>query len=143
MERNARLFNCLGCHHRVTLCSGCDRGQVYCRSKCAQLARRATVRAAGRRYQATFKGRQKHAVRQKRYRQKKQKVTHQGSPVLPPNDVMQTVLVPENKPVISGHSEGITCHFCGEKCDPFVRVDFLVTPLTRSSFLTQAWSHGP
>ena len=40
------------------------------------MARRASLRAAGQRYQASFEGRWAHARRQERYRQK---VTHQGT----------------------------------------------------------------
>lgn len=50
---------------------------------CADQARRTAVRAAGCRYQASRRGRHAHAERQRRYRAKPKKVTHQGSPPWP------------------------------------------------------------
>jgi hypothetical protein len=54
--------------------SCCDRGQVYCTGECAKKARRQSMREAGRRYQASKKGRQAHAARQSRYREKKRRI---------------------------------------------------------------------
>ena len=41
------FFLCADCRNQVVVCSGCDRGQVYCAGDCARRARQATA-AAGR-----------------------------------------------------------------------------------------------
>jgi hypothetical protein len=67
----------LACGQVFFLCAGCDRGQRYCCRTCAADARRATLLAAGRRYQASHDGRRAHADRQRRYRERRgEKVTH-------------------------------------------------------------------
>jgi hypothetical protein len=63
----------------VVICSDCDRGRIYC-ADCAPHARRRSLRQAGRRYQASGRGRTKHAERSRRYRGRQNKVTHHGSP---------------------------------------------------------------
>ena len=76
---SARLFVCAGCRRQVLICSCCDRGQIYCAGNCAPYARRCSLRAAGRRYQTSRRGRLAHAVRARRYRARVKKVTHHGS----------------------------------------------------------------
>jgi hypothetical protein len=44
------------CGQVFFLCRRCDHGHRYCGSRCAGLARRASVRAAGDRYQASRDG---------------------------------------------------------------------------------------
>jgi len=78
MEAMGRLFLCARCRVQVLICSACDHGQVYCAGGCSQLSRRASVREAGQRYQRSRKGRFVHAERSRRYRQRRQNVTHQG-----------------------------------------------------------------
>jgi hypothetical protein len=68
------------CQQVFYLCRVCDRGDRYCSRPCAQRARRATLHAAGRRYQRSWRGRVHHAARQARYRAQRQNVTHQTSP---------------------------------------------------------------
>ena len=79
MEAMGRLFLCARCRVQVLICSACDHGQVYCAGGCSQLTRRASVREAGQRYQRSRKGRFVHAERSRRYRERRQNVTHQGS----------------------------------------------------------------
>ncbi len=81
----ARRFLCAvpGCRVPVLICSDCDRGHMYC-ADCAPHARRRSLRQAGRRYQASSRGRIKHAERSRRYRARhyrapQNKVTHHGS----------------------------------------------------------------
>jgi len=124
MESSARLYNCARCHCQVVICSHCDRGNIYCSKSCADLARRASLNAAGRRYQRTRCGRFKHAERQRRYRSRCRKVTHQGSPELPPNDPLTTRSEAPASVAIT-KDEGICCHFCGRPCSPFLRLGFL------------------
>jgi hypothetical protein len=86
MENTARLFNCARCHCQVVICSHCDRGNIYCGRRCAEHARKTSSRSAGKRYQRTYRGRIKHAERQRRYRALQNIVTHQRSASSPPND---------------------------------------------------------
>jgi len=53
----ARCFCACAAKLRFLICSHCDRGQIYCAQGCAQTARRDAQRAAGRRYQASRRGR--------------------------------------------------------------------------------------
>lgn len=68
------------CRQVFFLCRVCDRGDRYCSRPCAHRARRATLHAAGRRYQRSWRGRVHHAARQARYRSRGENVTHQTSP---------------------------------------------------------------
>jgi hypothetical protein len=78
VEGAARLFLCARCRVQVVICSCCDRGQIYCADGCAQEARHQAQRAAGRRYQASRRGRLAHAARSGRWRARQKNVTHQG-----------------------------------------------------------------
>ena len=79
---------------------------------------RTSLRAAGKRYQRTRRGRFKHAERQRRYRSRRKKVTHQGSPEPPTNDPLATR---SEAPLLLAiiEDEGIRCHFCGRLCSDF------------------------
>jgi len=67
---DARMFLCARCRCQGLICSRCDRGQQYCGAECSGLARRESMRAAGRRYQRSRRGRHCHAERQHRYRRR-------------------------------------------------------------------------
>ncbi len=129
METTARLFNCARCRRQVVLCSHCDRGNIYCSRGCARQARRESVNAARRRYQRSRRGRFSHAERQRRYRARQRKVTHQGSPsaarcdspAWTPNASAGPQSVTRSAPL----SEGIGCHRCGRRCSAFIRLRFL------------------
>ena len=136
MENTARLYNCVRCHRQVTICSHCDRGNIYCGTSCANLTRRESLKAAGRRYQGSRRGRFKHAERQHRYRSRSKKVTHQGSPEAPSSDPLSTrseapssVTDVEDIKGVEGvkgvGDEAIRCHFCGRLCSDSLRLDFL------------------
>ncbi|MHB1620521.1 MAG: hypothetical protein ACYCTY_11175 [Sulfuricella sp.] len=85
MEPPGRRYRCASCGAAVLICSYCDRGQRYCAGGCSRAARTRSQREAGRRHQATLRGRHAHAARQRRYRSRQvDKVTHQGSPPPPP-----------------------------------------------------------
>ena len=73
-----RFFLCARCRAQVLICSCCDCGNIYCERGCAEEARRTKQRAAGRRYQLSFRGRRNHAARERAYRARQKKVTHQG-----------------------------------------------------------------
>jgi hypothetical protein len=133
MENPARLFHCARCRAQVLICSRCDRGNLYCGPICAQQARRESLRAAGRRYQRSRRGRLCHAERQRRYRRRPHNVTHQGSAAASPHDS----LGPESR-TVRGHNGarppiGPRCHCCHRPCSGFVRLDFLHSPGPRRS----------
>ena len=88
-DASARLYLCARCRAQVLICSCCDRGNIYCERGCAAESRRTRQRASGQRYQRSLGGRRNHAARAKRYRARQNKVTHQGSPRPPPDDVMR------------------------------------------------------
>ncbi len=80
-----RIVTCArsACRQLFFLCSHCDRGHRYCGPDCRDIARRSCLREAGRRYQTTRSGRHAHAERQRRYRERQQKVTHQTDEEVP------------------------------------------------------------
>jgi len=146
MERSARFFSCARCKRQVTICNDCDHGNIYCSTTCSSSARKQSQRQAGQRYQASHKGKLKHAARQKLYklRQKNKKVTHLGSPDLPPNDLLPTE---PNEPMTTqevAQVEYNTCWFCKKTCSPFLRLGYLrhsvadISPRRSSS-----WPLGP
>ena len=126
---SGRLFLCAGCRHQVIVCSCCDRGQIYCVDGCARQARRRTVQQAGRRYQASHRGRRMHAARMGRWRARQQKVTHHGSPVPPAGDLLapaaMTILRDAAAPADQPRLSGPHCHWCGRSCLPLLRQGFL------------------
>lgn len=126
MENTARLYNCARCHRQVTICSYCDRGNIYCGERCANVARKESVREAGKRYQRTRRGCSKHAGRQRRYRSRGKKVTHQGSPEPPSNDPLVTRSETPASIAVT-EIEGIRCHLCGRLCSAFLRLEYLHT----------------
>lgn len=140
MENTARLYHCARCHRQVVICRYCDRGNIYCARGCAEAARKEGLRAAGRRYQRSRQGRLRHAERQRRYRARRQKVTHQGSLSSSSDDALFTG--PErpagNGSMGSGSASGICCHFCRRECAPFLRRNFLhrASPAARSGIFS-------
>lgn len=128
MREDYRFFVCPRCQAQVAICSHCDRGQLYCEQSCSQAARQESVRCAGQRYQASARGRRKHAARQARYRQRQQansqKVTHQGTqgPELEPRIVAKTYSRSHGgRTRIAASLEWVECSFCGSRCRPFAR----------------------
>jgi len=122
MESSGRHYLCARCRTAVIVCSRCDRGQRYCAGDCAQMARAHSLKAAGQRYQTSLRGRHTHAARQRVYRSRQTKVTHQGSPPQTSSDllpVIPTLRVEITSP-LPWH-----CHFCGRLQTQFVRNDFL------------------
>jgi len=128
MEPSARLFHCARCHDQVILCRACDRGHVYCRNGCAAAARRESLRRAGARYRGTRRGRRNNAERQRRFRARQQKVTHQGSaPVVTAAVLAVTDTQPQSpSSAVPGQRRGtLICHRCARPTSPFLRHDFL------------------
>jgi hypothetical protein len=126
---SGRLFLCAGCRGQAIICSCCDRGQIYCTRGCAVRARRRTLREAGRRYQASHRGRRRHAARMGRYRARREIVTHHGSPAPPTDDLLPATttaitsddLFPADRPKRSTPHG----HWCGRPCLPQLRQGFL------------------
>lgn len=144
MEISARLFHCARCQRQVMICSHCDHGQLYCGPQCSGAARKESLHAASHRYQSSKKGKHRHANRQRRYRTRLKKVTHQGSPQPPPHDVLPPERrKPERLPSLSSAPEDIRCHFCHRRCSRFVRLGFLHQCLPARPAVTAAWPCGP
>lgn len=127
--KDARIFNCGLCHSLVTICSCCDRGNIYCGEVCATQARSESSRLANKRYQNTYQGKLNHAARQKRYiarlKLAEQKVTHHS--IQPPYNILLRILiaVAMQKIVLLRKNGEICCNFCGKPCSAFVRQGFL------------------
>lgn len=122
MNKTPRLFNCHRCTNQVVICSHCDRGNIYCSKSCATQSRLENHRRSNQLYQRTFHGRQLHALRQKRYRQRHtEKVTDGCSVEIPPNDLLRQ---PKNEK--KSAPTGVThCSFCGAPVSAYFRNDFL------------------
>ncbi len=81
MRESLRFGVCAlaGCRQMYFLCTRCDRGQRYCTRPCSAAARKASLRRAGAKYQATPQGRSNHAARQQRHLAAvEEKMTHQA-----------------------------------------------------------------
>ena len=129
---DCRRFVCDRCRHAVYICSWCDRGQRYCSRSCSVLVRRQSVRAAGRRYQQTRRGRRLHARRQQSYRERRRKkVTHHGcrrplgSATVSSCVGKRAVKTPRDRSTAPRGSQELRCKRCGHRCEPIVRHDFL------------------
>ena len=139
MMNTARLYLCAHCHCQVMICSHCDHGNLYCFGSCSTIARKASLKAAGKRYQDTHRGRTKHAERQSRYRTRCKIVTHQGSFPPPVNALLTTH--PETPAVVAAVTdEEIRCYFCNRLCSDFLRLDFLHTS---SPYPVSDWNIKP
>ena len=124
----ARFFLCARCQAQVLICSHCDRGQIYCAEGCAQTRAARPKRAAGRRYQTSRRGRVNHASRARRYRRPQKNVTHQGSPPHRADDLLTAGPAAASERTVSGdfaRPPAQRCHWCGCRCPPFVRREFL------------------
>jgi hypothetical protein len=134
MRPSARLFHCARCHSQVILCRACDRGHVYCGKGCARAARRASQRRAGARYRRTHRGRLNNAERQRRFRARRQKVTHHRSVPQPLPAVLPDHAGCADRlafPARAHDPTAIHCRRCGREVDPFLRRDYLTTTVPR------------
>ena len=122
----ARFFLCGRCRAQVFICSQCDRGQIYCGAGCARQARRRSLRDAGRRYQDSRRGRLAHAERARRYRLRRNNVTHQGSPLDRRDDLLSEAPAATPREELSTDNRPRwQCHRCGRRCPELVRRNFL------------------
>lgn len=147
MDRTARLFNCVRCHAQVIICPECDRGQIYCGHECAQSVRRASLKAAGQRYQNTHRGRIKHAKRQQRYRERQRakikKVTHQGSLESTRHDVLFLPSIEKNELESMTVKKPLHCRFCKKPVSNFLRNGFLRHLSKMLAPMTKRLAQGP
>jgi hypothetical protein len=139
-EPSHRLYNCACCGQQVQICRGCDRGNVYCASRCAAQRRRESLRRAGKRYQCSYRGACAHAARQRAWRERQtQEVTHHGCT---PAGVSVTVAMSSTQTTTQGdhaHHELLPqppaallelaalpvcarCSLCGRVLSPFARI---------------------
>ena len=121
--KSARLYHCVRCRHQCIICSGCDRGNIYCGHDCAQQTRIQNHRISNQKYQKTFRGSQKHSVRQRNYRlRQKEIVTDRGSMQTSDND-----LLPLLKNDTKSKSKNIVCcDFCHAPVSDFFRNGYLI-----------------
>ncbi len=139
-----RLFNCARCHRQTKICRYCDRGNIYCGLRCSLAARVESLRAAGKRYQDSPKGRMNHATRQRRYRSRSNKVTHQGSSDLPSDDLLPLESKLEStadRHESSIHTHAMQCNFCHRWFSAFIRVNFLHSYAPR--YTQPPWIRSP
>lgn len=128
---DCRRYVCDRCRRAVYICSWCDRGQRYCSGRCRRGARQRSLRAAGRRYQQTRRGRRLHARRQQAYRERqRKKVTHHGCRGAQESETVVACAreaVSQRRSAAVGPWRGreLTCVGCGEACEAVVRHDFL------------------
>lgn len=126
MKHTPRLFSCMRCHAQTLVCSHCDRGQIYCDPTCAHAARVQSCRSAEKRYQLTPGGKMKHALRQRRYRARLEKIVTDHSSHSPTsNGLLKTV---KNKAVKADMSQGDDnkrCCFCKKPVSSWIRNGFL------------------
>lgn len=142
MENTARLFNCNRCHKQVTICSHCDRGNIYCSKACSSSAKTESLRRASHRYQATLRGKHNHAERQKRYIKKK--MTHLGSTHNSSYDELLHGPKEGEKQSSLVISNEVHCHFCGKNCSSFLRIDFLQHSSNETNKIrSHAWPFAP
>jgi hypothetical protein len=127
----ARIFNCMLCQQQKIICRRCDRGHIYCSKKCAQSSRQASRRTDSKRYQNSQTGRKNHAKRQRCYQRQFKKMTHHGSKLSPPSDLLSAE---HGNPVDStpATTDDIRCHYCGQRCSGFLRSGFLQQSVIRS-----------
>jgi hypothetical protein len=143
-EASGRLYHCALCRCQVVICSHCDRGNIYCGSRCSGQTRLARQKLASQRYQSSLRGRQKNAARQASYRIRRiEKVTHQGSHPLPPSDLLSPPPEGSGDSVIPKVKEMDSCFFCKKRLRFGLRMDFLNRDTRRIVISGPAFPSGP
>ena len=144
MEPTSRLFQCALCHTQVIVCSKCDHGQIYCSDSCSALARQQSLRAAGKRYQATINGKRNHAARQARYEMKlKSNLTHHGSPYTSQCASMHELENNAKKSENEQQKLRLICCFCYKPVSAWFRMDFLHRKNNKTSFRLSVSPQAP
>lgn len=144
MKHSLRLYSCTLCHSQVTICSCCDRGQIYCASSCSSIARKESCKEANQRYQKTQKGKLNNALRQRRFRQRlKNLVTDQGTHATQQHALLQTVENESTKSVIKHNGISIKCSFCQKDASNYARTVFLHQIRRKKSHDLHIYSRPP
>ena len=126
MKPSARLFQCSLCDAQTLVCSKCDRGHIYCSADCAATARSKSLKAAGKRYQATTNGKRNHAARQARYEMRcNTNLTHHTSLLASQYAPMQQLENNTEKTEKDHRSIALICCFCNTPVSDLLRHDFL------------------
>jgi len=145
-ESSGRFFLCTGCRTQVIICRHCDRGQIYCAGQCASAARHRSVREASRHYQSSRQGRLKHAERSRRYRARRNNVTHQGSLAPIPDVLLAVSSTTWVEAALKTHPTAPAtwkCHFCGRPCAALVRTGPLRRRTPRNHRMGTQRDHSP
>lgn len=126
MPTTGRIYNCARCHCQVVICQDCDRGNIYCNSHCASIARQQGLKEANIRYKKKPHAKRLHAAAQSRYRQRLvKKVMDQGSEDLGKNALLDS----NKKPAVNVKEERapgtLCCHFCNKALERGLRNTFL------------------
>ena len=126
MKQSSRIYSCTFCLKQVVICSHCDRGNIYCGPICAGTARQKYCKTSNKRYQQTQQGKFNNALRQKRFRERKnKKVTDHGSQNTPQHVLLSKVKNNAIKNVIKQNTNDIRCCICNNIVSDWLRYDFL------------------
>jgi hypothetical protein len=150
LKASVRLFQCARCLSQVTICTYCDRGNIYCSKACSIPAKKTSRCLASKRYQLTPRGKQNHARCQQRYRArqrdkiktKNKKVIDHGS--LSNSHELSSLTMDETN--ITSQEKYLRCDFCGQQCSTYVRRDFLNhyrRSRVRLASASMAFAQGP
>ena len=107
----------------MSICSHCDRGNIYCGPACASAVRDEYKLTAAVAYQQTLTGKMNHAARQATYRRRqkekgRRKVTRQGRMAAPAPAIVKKTrwkLITRAVEAALGAGE-TTCCCCGRDC---------------------------
>ena len=126
MKHISRLFSCSRCLRQTAICSHCDRGQVYCNAECSRAAREQSLKAAGKRYQQTRRGKLNHALRQRHYQERKRlKMTHHTSQVTAQSVLLHSVKKRAIKVLVKQFYGVERCCCCNKTVSSFFRLGFI------------------
>lgn len=134
--RVTRDYTCLRCEVLVTICTFCDRGNIYCKD-CSPIARAESCKRADRKYRSTSRGKERRVGQLRRYRGRKpapvmgDQGSHADSTHL--QSQLEPIPAPKNRRNLDEESilhradsqvprsAAVFCHFCEERCSSFKR----------------------
>ena len=108
--------SCRRCSKLFFVCRACWRGQAYCSNECRREGALAMRREAGRRYQASVAGRERHRARQRAFRRRhgaSPRVTHQGTQPAVVQVRARTSRTGAPLAIIAGRAPVPCCMICG------------------------------
>lgn len=147
-ETSCRLYTCVGCFKQITICSYCDRGNIYCTKACSMLHRKSSMKVAGQRYQNTRNGRHHHAQRQSLYKKRKMQnknlMTHHTSAAPLCCDSLRVTLTNnETDSIKEKCTKSLCCNFCGRACSVFVRQHYFSKKAAKKRKIIGLHPQGP